>query len=415
MLHPVSAFIALRYLRTKRANRFASFVSVASVLGVGLGVAVLIIVTAVMNGFEKEVKRHILGMTSHAVVLQPGEVVHGWAQLREELLTRPHVVAAAPFIRAGAMLNHRGNVRGVSSQGIEPRLEPSVSTLADAVDPAAFATLSSGAGNILLGKSLAEALAVNTGDIITLVAPRWRPGAGVELPQYFPLTVTGTFSVGMHDFDSGFALLSLADAAAMFELGDGVSGLRLRFDNPDMAPMAARAAATVLGDGASAVDWTQYHRNFFLALKSQKRIMFVILSLIVAVAAFNIVASMVMVVKEKTRDIAVLRTLGLSRRATMFIFVVQGVVIGTLGVVLGIILGALGANRANEIVGAVERVFGIQFIKPDVYYINYLPADLRLEDIVTIAIIGFFICVIATLYPAAQAAQTAPAAALRYE
>lgn len=415
MLHPVSVFIALRYLRTKRKNRFASFVSVASVLGVGLGVAVLIIVTAVMNGFEKEVKRHILGMTSHAVVLQPGAVLYDWSRLREDILTRPHVAAAAPFIRAGAMLNHRGNVRGVSIQGVDLQLEHTVSTLPDAVDPAAFATLADGTHNILLGKSLAEALEVETGDTITLVAPRWRPGAGIELPQYYPLTVTGTFSVGMHDFDAGFALLSLADAASMFELGEGISGLRLRFDDADAAPFAARAAATALGEGATAVDWTQYHRNFFLALKSQKRIMFVILSLIVAVAAFNIVASMIMVVKEKTRDIAVLRTLGLSRRATMFIFVVQGIVIGASGVALGIVLGALGASRANEIVGTIERLFGIQFIKPDVYYINYLPADLRFGDITTIAAIGFVICVIATLYPAAQAARTAPAAALRYE
>lgn len=415
MLHPVSVFIALRYLRTKRKNRFASFVSIASVLGVGLGVAVLIIVTAVMNGFEKEVERHILGMTSHAVVLQAGSVLHDWPHVRDEILTRPHVVGAAPFIRAGAMLNHRGNVRGVSIQGVDLTLERSVSTLPEAVDPDAFATLGDGSGNILLGRSLAEALEAETGDTITLVAPRWRPGAGIELPRYFPLTVSGTFSVGMHDFDAGFALLSLADAATLFELGDAVSGLRLRFDDPEIAPSASRSAATALGDGASAIDWTQYHRNFFLALKSQKRIMFVILSLIVAVAAFNIVASMVMVVKEKTRDIAVLRTIGLSRRATMFIFVVQGIVIGASGVALGIVLGALGASRANEIVATIERVFGIQFIKPDVYFINYLPADLRLADVTTIAAVGFAICVIATLYPAAQAAQTAPAAALRYE
>jgi len=415
MLRPVSLFIALRYLRTKRKNRFASFVSIASVLGVALGVAVLIIVVAVMNGFEKEVKRHILGMTSHAVIFYPGGTMTAWQQVRQRLLERNEVAAAAPFVRAGAMLNHRGNVRGVSIQGVDTNLEQSVSSLADSISTEVFAALGARPNNILLGESLAEQLGAARGDTVTLVAPRWKPRGGLELPRYFPLKVIGTFSVGMHDFDSAFALVSLDEARSIFELGDGVSGLRLRFVDADSAALLSSDIAGTLGAGAAAVDWTQYHRNFFLALTSQKRIMFVILSMIVAVAAFNIVASMVMIVKEKVRDIAVLRTLGLSRHAVMLVFVVQGVLIGLLGVILGVVLGFFGAERANNIVGALERVFSIEFIKPDVYYIDYLPVDLRFDDITLIAATAFTICVAATLYPAMQAARTAPAEALRYE
>jgi len=313
------------------------------------------------------------------------------------------------------MLNHKGIVRGVSIQGIDIDTERTVSKLPDAIDPAALAALPREANSILLGRSLAETLEVDIGNTITLVAPRWNPASGVELPRYFPLKVIGTFSVGMHDFDAGFALLSLPDAARIFGLGDGVSGIRVRFTDPDAAPGHAAAIAKRLGSGIVSINWTQYHQNFFYALKSQKRIMFVILSLIVAVAAFNIVASMVMIVKEKNRDIAILRTLGLSRRAVMLIFIIQGVLIGIAGVVLGVIAGAWGASQADRVVATVERWFDIQFIKPDVYYIDYLPADVRLGDVTLISAVAFAICVIATLYPAWRAAHTAPAVALRYE
>ena len=415
VLHPITAFIAFRYLGTRRKNRFASFVSLASVLGIGLGVAVLIIVASVMNGFEKEVTRHILGMTSHAVMFRPGATMDDWQEKLALVESEPDVTAGAPFIRAGAMLNHKGNVRGVSVQGIDTETEHTVSSLPEAIDPVAFALLAREPNNILLGRSLAENLEVAVGNTITLIAPRWNSARGIEIPKYIPLKVIGTFSVGMHEFDAGFALLSIQDAARIFGLGDTVSGIRVRFADPALAPERAAAISNGLNSGVVSVNWTQFHRNFFHALKSQKRIMFVILSLIVAVAAFNIVASMVMIVKEKDRDIAVLRTLGLGRRAVMLIFVLQGVVIGIAGIALGVITGAWGASQADQAVAAVEDWFAIKFIKPDVYYIDYLPADVRAEDIVLIASIAFVICVIATLYPAWQAARTAPAAALRYE
>ena len=415
MLHPVTAFIALRYLSTRRKNRFATFVSLASVLGIGLGVAVLIIVASVMNGFEKEVTRHILGMTSHAIMFRPGATMDDWEKNLALIESERDVIAGAPFIRMGAMLNHKGNVHGVSVQGIDTKSEHTVSSLPEAIDPAAFALLAREQNNILLGRSLAENLEVTVGENVTLIAPRSSAASGIEIPKYVSLKVIGTFSVGMHEFDASFALLSIQDAARIFDLGDTVSGIRVRFVDPALAPGRATAIANGLNSGVVSVNWTQFHRNFFQALKSQKRIMFVILSLIVAVAAFNIVASMVMIVKEKDRDIAVLRTLGLGRRAVMLVFVLQGVIIGIVGIALGVILGAWGASQADRAVAAVEKWFAIKFIKPDVYYIDYLPADVRPEDILIIASIAFIICVIATLYPAWQAARTAPAAALRYE
>ncbi|MFT4583790.1 MAG: lipoprotein-releasing system permease protein [Gammaproteobacteria bacterium] len=415
MLRPVTAFIALRYLRTKRKNRFASFVSIASVLGVALGVAVLIIVASVMNGFEKEVTRHILGMTSHAMLFTPGSSIDDWRTVLEDIKRSPEVAGAAPFIRAGAMLNHRGVVRGITVQGIDADLEPSVTTLADVIGAKNLRSLTTNPSSILLGKSLAQALDADVGDTVTLVAPRWSEKNGVEIPRYIALKVIGTFSVGMHDFDSGIALLDLREAAKVFELDTAVSGFRIRFTDADLAPLGATAIAKRLSNGYTAINWTQYHRNFFHAIKSQKRIMFVILSLIVAVAAFNIVASMVMIVKEKDRDIAVLRTLGLSRTAVMLIFIFQGMLIGLSGVALGIAIGACGANSADRIVAGIERTFDISFIKPDVYYIDYLPADVRLEDIAAISVVAFLICVVATLYPAWRASRTSPALALRYE
>jgi lipoprotein-releasing system permease protein len=415
VIRPVAVFIALRYLTTKRKNKFASFVSIASILGIALGVAVLIIVSSVMNGFEKEVTRHILGMTSHALLFKPGARIPDWRNVIDVINADPNVVAAAPLIRAGAMLNHKGTVRGVAVQGIDSALERAVSTLPDTVGADAMARLDSAAGGIILGKSLAETLDVDIGNTVTLIAPRWSEQYGIEIPRYVPLKVVSTFSVGMHEFDASIALLNLSQAAEIFEHGNDISAIRILFTDPKIAPQRSLMLAEQLGGGYTAVNWTQYHRNFFFALKSQKRIMFVILSLIVAVAAFNIVASMIMIVKEKERDIAVLRTLGLSPPAVMFVFILQGVLIGLLGVILGVLTGACGAQQAHRFVTTIENWFGIKFIKPDVYYIDYLPAHIQINDILIISITAFLICVTATLYPAWRAARTSPAFALRYE
>lgn len=414
---PLPLFIAARYLRSKRKNRFASFISLVSILGIALGVGVLIIVLSVMNGFETEVAKHILGLTAHASVFKAGEPMRDWPQVAAGLRHDARVLGVQPFIRGSGMLNHRGQVRGVIFYGIPPDTEREVSDLQRYLGATPLSALNSAAGvpAIFIGRTLAKDLEARVGDTLTLIAPRWDAEQGIGLPVYKRVVVAGVFHAGMHEFDSAFAMLNLPDAAAIFDFGDAVSGLRLRFDDAQRAPEISQALARRAGSEYVFVDWTQYHRNFFHALKSQKRIMFVILSLIVAVAAFNIVASMVMVVKEKSRDIAILRTLGIAPRSVLAVFVSQGVLIGFGGVGCGIVLGTLGADYASALMGLVERLFDIQFIKPDVYYIEYLPTEIRAADVLAVSAAAFFICVVATIYPAWRAAQIAPVEALRYD
>lgn len=415
MFHPLPAFIATRYLRSKRKNRFASFISVASVLGIALGVAVLIIVMSVMNGFEVEVTKHILGMTSHASIFGTRNNLEDWPERIRTLKQDPRIIGAAPFIRASGMLNHRGNARGVIIYGIPPAHEREVSDLPLYLGSAQIEALDATEVSVFIGGSLATDLKANIGDVITLIAPRWDPAQGIGLPRYERVKVAGIFNTGMYEFDSSFVMLNLANAARIFDFGDGVTGIRLRLTDPELAPALSVELQKALGPDYALLNWTQYHRNFFYALKSQKRIMFVILSLIVAVAAFNIVASMVMVVKEKNRDIAILRTLGISPAAILGVFVGQGVLIGMVGIIVGIGLGALGAREAHAVVAVLEQWFHVKFIKPDVYYINYLPADLRLGDVAIVSLVAFWICVVSTLFPAWRASKIHPVEALRYE
>lgn len=417
MFKPLPLFVALRYLRAQRRQRFASFISVVSVLGIALGVAVLVIVLSVMNGFEREVSRHIVGLTSHATVFARSGVMQDWQAVARWCLRDPRVEAAQPFIRGSGMLSHRGEVRGAIFYGIDPAGEAAVSSLPQYLGRTPLAVLAEedGVPPLILGHSLAAALGVETGERLTLIAPRWDAARGTSVPSYRRMRVAGTFRAGMHEFDSAFALLGLREAAAIFEVGGGVSGLRLRLASAAEAPAIARELNAAIGPDYAVIDWTQFHRNFFEALKSQKRIMFVILSLIVAVAAFNIVASMVMLVREKRSDIAILRTLGMTPRAVLSAFVTQGVIIGAGGVGLGVLLGALGARHANTVTSAVERAFGVRFIKPDVYYIDYLPTEILPGDVVTVSTVAFLICVAATVYPAWRAAQIAPVEALRYD
>ena len=415
MFYPISSFIALRYLRAKRKNRFASFISIISVLGVTIGVSVLIIVLSVMNGFEKEVIKHILGMESHATIIKPGGRLVQWHDIERRIAVDPRVQGTAPYIRASGMINHRGTVRGIVVRGIIPDEELRVSQLSDYVDTAKLGRLVPGSNRVLLGQALADELRAAVGDQVTFIAPRWDRQKGALLPKYQRLEVAGTFSVGMQEFDAGLSVMHLEDAAALFGFADAVSGIRLRVADAHQAPLIAQQIASQLPGAFASIDWTQYHRNFFQALTSQKRIMFAILSLIVAVAAFNVVATMVMIVNEKQSDIAILRTLGISTAQIMLIFVSQGVLIGLLGTACGVLLGAWGANETETVVAVVEQWFNWQFIKPDVYYIDYLPSELRMSDIRAVSGVAFALCVLATLYPAWRAARVHPVQALRYE
>ena len=407
--------LGFRHLRARRRARYASFVSIVSVLGVGLGVAVLIIVNAVMNGFENEVRNHVLGITSHASFLYPGQTIPDWQHAVAKISASQDVIGAAPFVRGGAMLSHTGKVHGVVVQGFDLALESKVSEIGDYISAENKQALANDPRGILLGQHLMKKLAIENGQNLVLIAPRFSPSSGAQIPKYLNFQVVGAFKIGMHEFDSGMAIVSLSAAQEIFALGDGVSGIRVKFTDAAEAPWLARQLASELDPPAASINWTQYHRNFFEALKSQKRIMFVILSIIVAVAAFNIVASMIMLVREKHGDIAILRTLGMSRSSVMMLFIFQGTIIGLVGVLVGIIVGVLGANFSGEIVGFLEQLLNIQFIKPDVYYIDYLPAVLRIKDIITVGFVAALISIGATIYPAWRASLTNPADALRFE
>lgn len=417
MYRPLTLFIGLRYLRGKRRNRFATFVTMASVLGVALGVAVLLVVLSVMNGFEREVSGHILGMTSHATVFRRGEAITDWKPLADAIARMPDVKGVQPFIRGSGMINRRGTIRGVVVYGVPVATEHAVSDLPRYLDNVSLDSLRPRAKEVpaLVGRTLASELGLATGDTATLIIPRWSPERGATQPRYQAITSRGTFKVGMHEFDASFLLMDLPSAAKLFDFGTGVTGLRLRYATPALALTGAPALQKALGAEWVVLDWSQFHRNFFQALQSQKRILFLVLSLIIAVAAFNVVASMVMVVKEKRRDIAILRTQGCSAGTVLGAFVVQGLLIGVTGVGLGVVLGLAAAEYANEVMHWLESTFSIDLVKADVYYIDYLPAQVQLGDVLRVSGTTLGICLLATLYPAYRAAQVAPVEALRYD
>ena len=415
MFHPLTLFLALRYVRTKRRNRFASFVSFVSIAGIGLGVAALIIVLSVMNGFEREVIRHVLGMSSHAVVLQQDGAMENWSEIAKRMARDPRVRATAPYVRSGGMLSRKGKVTGVVVEGIAPAREAEVTALRHYLSSVDIDALKPGHANVLLGDGLARKLDAGIGDAVSLVVPEWDASGQALAPRYLRLTVAGTFHSGMQQYDARLVLIHIEDAQVIFRMGDRISGIRTRFADARSAPVAAREIAQSLGAEFIAIDWTQYHQNFFLALKSQKRIMFVILVLIIAVAAFNIAANMVMVVTEKTRDIAVLCTLGTTRRQIVQLFLLQGLLIGMLGSLLGVLLGAWGAAESETMARLLEKALGVDLINADVYFIDYLPADLHLADLLGVVAAALALAVLATIYPALRAAGIQPAQAIHYE
>ncbi len=414
MFKPYEAFIGLRYVRAKRRNHFISFISFSSVAGVTLGVTALITVLSVMNGFEKEMTARTLGMVSHATVIEQGGALSDWRSVAGQIARHPEVTGVAPYFRAEGMLTYNRQVNGTVIRGILPEEEIKVSDIADKIKLGGLHDLKAGEFGIVIGNELAAALGVLTGDKVTLIIPQATVTPAGVLPRMKRFTVVGIFEIGMHEFDSALALIHLQDAEILFRVA-GPSGLRIKTSDVMRAPFISREVMETISGRYGIIDWTQRHKNFFRALKTEKTVMFIILLLIVSVAAFNIISTLVMVVVDKQADIAVLRTLGSSPRSIMKIFIIQGTVIGLLGMVLGDVFGVWLATHIAAIVKKVEEIFNISVLPCDVYYICDFPSDLQWHDVTLVSIVSFLLCLLATLYPAWRAARTQPAEALRYE
>ena len=413
MFRPLEVFIGLRYTRAKRRNHFISFISLVSILGIAVGVTALITVISVMNGFDKELKERILGMVSHATIEGVDETVKDWPHALELAAANPHVLGAAPYVERQAMLQGV-RVSGAVVRGVLPELEPKVSEVDRHMVAGKLTDLKAGDFGIVLGKELAMVLGAQLGDRITVFAPEFSATPIGAIPRMKRFTVVGVFEAGMQEYDSGLAVMHMQDAQTLYRLG-GPTGVRLKLDDMFQAYPVGRELARELGQFYRVSDWMQGHSNFFKAVAMEKKVMFLILSLIVAVAAFNLVSTLVMLVQDKQADIAILRTLGQSPRSVMGTFMVQGTLVGTLGIALGVLFGVLLALNLADIVKWIEQTFHVAFLSPDVYYISELPSELHWNDVIWITVTAFVFCTLATLYPARRAARTEPAAALRYE
>jgi lipoprotein-releasing system permease protein len=415
---PFETLIGLRYTAARKpggGNRFISFISLISMLGLALGVAALIVVLSVMNGFQKELRTRILGVASHAQISGAEGELEQWPAAVVAVARHPRVIAAAPYIQAQGMLSFDGQVKGVMVRGILPAEEDRVADFARHMKTGKLERLAPGEFGIILGAELAYSLRAFAGDKVTLIAPQGMVTPAAVLPRMKQFTVVGIFEVGMFEYDSGLALLHLTDAQKLYRMDERVSGVRLKLDDLFVAPAVARELAESLGRGLRVSDWTKSHANFFRAVQIEKNMMFLILLLIVAVAAFNIVSTLVMTVTDKRADIAILRTLGASPGSIMRIFIIQGTLIGVIGLALGIAGGVALALNVETVVPFLERLLGIQFLAKDVYYISDLPSDLHWSDVWIIGVVSFTLTVLATLYPSWRAARVNPAEALRYE
>jgi lipoprotein-releasing system permease protein len=408
-------WVGFRYTRAKRRNHFISFISLISMLGIGLGVAALIVVLSVMNGFQKELRTRILGVVSHVQISGVGGELANWEQLMQAVSQHPSVRAAAPYVQAQSMLSLDSQVRGTVVRGILPEAEAKVADLAQHMKIGRLDDLAEGEFNIVLGLELARALNVGIGDKVTLIAPQGLVTPAAVLPRIKQFKVTGIFEVGMYEFDSGLALINLHDAQKLYRMEDRVSGVRLKVDDLFAAPRIGRELLRYVDADAFVSDWTRSHANFFRAVQIEKNMMFLILLLIVAVAAFNIVSTLVMAVTDKQADIAILRTLGASPASIMQVFIVQGAMIGTIGLLVGVVGGVALALNVDVVVPFIERVFHIQFLDKSVYYITDLPSDLQWGDVGVITVVSFLLTLVATLYPSYRASRVNPAEALRYE
>lgn len=409
-------FIGLRYTRAKRRNHFISFISLISLLGITLGMTALITVMSVMNGFQKEVRSRILGVASHIQVSGVDGILTDWRKVAEEALGHPEVEAAAPYISAQGMVSFDQAVSGVAVRGILPGMEDNVADIGRMMIDGRLENLAPGEFGMVVGRELARTLGVFTGDKIVLISPQGQVTPAGIMPRLKQFTITGVFEAGHSEYDFGLVLIHLTDAQKLYRMeNDQVSGVRLKLHDLFQAPQVARELVPLISSDVYISDWTRQHANYFRAIQIEKRMLSLILALIIAVAAFNIVSTLVMAVTDKQSDIAILRTLGASPRSIMKIFIVQGTWIGVVGTTLGVIGGVLLAYNVEAVIAMIERLFSVQFLSPEVYYISEIPSDLQLDDVITVAVVSFVLTLLATLYPSYRASRINPAEALRYE
>ncbi len=418
-------FIGMRYVRAGRRgsevgrrNGFLSFIAVVSLLGLALGVMALIVVLSVMNGFQTELRTRILGVAAHAQVTSVQGDLANWQQVADQVRGQPHIQAVAPYVQSQAMLTYEQTVRGVMLRGVLPADEDRVANFARYMRFGKLDDLRPGEFGIVLGVELARALQIGPGDKVTVIAPQGLVTPAAVLPRLKQFRVVGVFDSGMFEYDANLALVHMSDAQTLYRMDDNVSGVRLKLDDLFAAPRVAYELASVLREqnpDLMVSDWSRQHASFFRAVEIEKRMMFIILTLIVAVAAFNIVSTLVMTVRDKQSDIAILRTLGASPRSILAIFVAQGAFIGIAGLIIGVVSGVALAKNIDVVVPFIERLFHVQFLSKDVYFISQLPSEVQWGDVWLITGVSFVLTLLATLYPSWRAAQTNPAEALRHE
>ncbi|MUG32271.1 MULTISPECIES: lipoprotein-releasing ABC transporter permease subunit [Psychrobacter] len=411
MFRPLALFLGLRYTRAERSNRFISLISLISMVGLTLGVAVLITVLSVMNGFDRELKTRILGMVPQATVTS-AEIIPDWKNLANEIKKDPEVHAVAPFIELQGMLTSNGQVAGIMVTGVEPEYEKNVSIINEHMVEGSIDTLKDGDFSIVLGESMVEALGLQVGDKVTLVLPEASPSPAGVIPRFKRFTLTGVFNIS-REVDNLVAFIPMGDAATLLRLPEGAQGIRMKLDNIFLAPQVAQRAAKINPQQLFPNDWTRTHGNLFGAIQMEKAMVGLLLFLIIIVAAFNIVSSLVMLVTDKKADIAILKTFGASPKLITQVFMVQGLVIGVIGTVAGTILGVILALTIGDLLGWVNQAFNLHLF--DAYFINYLPTELRWLDVLIITSTSFLLSFLATIYPARRAANIQPAQTLRYE
>ena len=415
MFRPLSLYIGWRYTGAKRRNNFISFISLVSTLGLTLGVAVLILVLSVMNGFDRELRQRILGMVPHATLSGYQQELRDWPALIDRISKYPKVEGAAPYIEAQGMLTNRGQVQGTLVYGIDPVYEQRVSIIGNHMQQGRIEALKPGEFGIVLGDILSRMLGARVGDKVTLVLPEASISVAGVFPRLKRFTVVGVFKVGA-ELDASMAYIHLQDAAKIKRIdNDAVEGIRLKLDNLFDAPAEVRRIAAAEGGQLRASDWTRTHGNLFQAIQLEKKMIGLLLFIIIAVAAFNIVSTLIMVVTDKRSDIAILRTMGVSSATIMRIFIIQGGVIGSFGTLVGTALGILLSLTVTDLIAWMEQLFNFQILSAEVYFISYLPSELRWDDVIVICASSLAISLLATIYPAYRAAQTKPAEALRYE